>query len=94
MTKQERKERFQKFRPYMQVGITAVIELFTGAVSNFVMNNVQGNKITKLGVKAGGGLVGLMVGDKATEYICDSIEGFIDNLEDIKEAIDENKEGT
>ena len=92
MTKQERKERFQRFKPYIQVGITAIVELFTGAVSNFVTENVQGNKVTKLGVKMGGGLVGLMVGDKATNYVCDSIEAFIDNLEDIKDAIDENKE--
>lgn len=92
MTKQERKERFQKFKPYIQVGITAIVELFTGAVSNFVTENVHGNKVTKLGVKMGGGLVGLMVGDKATDYVCDSIEAFIDNLEDIKDAIDENKE--
>lgn len=92
MTKQERKEKFRKFRPYIQVAITGVVELFTGAISNFVLDHVEGGKPTKLGVRVGGGLVGLMVGDKVSDYICDGVEEFIDNMEEIKEAIDEAKE--
>lgn len=95
MTKEERKAKFEKFKPYIQVGITALVEFFTGAVINTVVSHVDGGKIAKYGAKAGGALVGLKVGSDVTDYICDGIEGFLDDMDEFKEAIDENnKEAT
>lgn len=91
MTKQERKEKFQKARPYVQFGITIFIEAFTGAVSNAVLEHVEGNKLSRFGAWVGGGLVGLMVGDRVSEYVCDNVEQFIDNMEEIKQTIENEK---
>lgn len=94
MTKQERKEKFEKGKPFIQLAITGLVELFTGAVCNNVMSHVEGGKLFRWGAKIGAGLVGLMIGDKVSEYVCDGIEEFADNLDEFKQAIDEAKEET
>lgn len=93
MTKEERKEKLNKYKPYIQLGITAFVELFTGAVSNSVLKNVEGGKVSRFGAWIGGGLIGLKIGDEVSEYVFNNIEHFIDNMEEIKETIDESKEG-
>lgn len=92
MTKEERKSKFGKFKPYIWLAVTGLVELFTGAVCNTVMSHVEGGKATRLGAKAGAGLVGLMIGDKVADYVCDGIDGFIDDMEEFKETLDESKE--
>lgn len=93
MTKQERKEKFESFKPYIKLGITGLVELFTQAVSKSVMSHVDGGKIANFGARIGAGLVGLMLGDQVSEYVCDEITGFAESLEEVKDAIDEAKEG-
>ena len=56
------------------LGVGGLVELFTGAGINSVINNVEGGKWAKLGAKAGGYLVGAYVSDKVTGYICDTID--------------------
>lgn len=92
MTKAERKSRLEKFKPYIQLGITGLVELFTGAVANAILGHVEGGKVTRFGAKLGAGLVGLMIGDQVSDYICDSVDDFIDDLEEFKESIEEAKE--
>lgn len=95
MTKEERKEKFERFKPYIQVGITGLVEFFTNAITNAVISHVDGGKLAKWGAKAGGALVGLMIGGQVSDYICDGIDGFMDDLDEFKMAIDEsNKEVT
>ena len=92
MTKEERKAKFEKIRPYIQVGVTTFVELFTNAASTAIMSKTNANKFTKIGAKIGGDLVGLKIGADVSDYICDSIDEFLDNLDEFKEAIDEAKE--
>ena len=93
MNKQERREKFEGIKPYIKFGITGLVELFTQAVSKSVMNHVDGGKLANFGAKIGASLVGLVVGDQVSEYVCNGIMDFADDLEEIKEAIDEAKEG-
>lgn len=88
----EKNSRFEKFRPYIQLGITALVELFTEAVAANVMSHVEGGKMTKFGAKIGAGLVGLMIGDQVSDYVCDSLDEFMDGLEEVKESIESAKE--
>lgn len=93
MNKQKRREKFETFRPFIQLGITGLVELFTQAVCTSVMSHVDGGKFANIGARVGAGMVGLMVGDQVSDYICDGIMNFADDLEDFKTAIDEAKEG-
>ena len=88
MNKEQRKEKFEKIKPYIELGITGLGELFTGAVCNSVMDQVEGKKIFRYGAKAGGALVGLMIGDKVSECVFKRMENFIDDMEEIKESVD------
>lgn len=88
----ERKSHLGKFKPYIQLGITALVELFTEAVATNVMSHVEGGKLTKFGAKIGAGLVGLMIGDQVTDYVCDSFDNFMDDLDEVKETIENAKE--
>lgn len=92
MNKQERREKFEGIKPYIKFGITGLVELFTQAVSKSVMSHVDGGKLANFGAKIGASLVGLVVGDQVSEYVCNGIMDFADDLEEIKEAIDEAKE--
>lgn len=87
-----KKERFEKAKPWIQVGITTIVEFFTSAVTNAVLDHTDGNKISRWGAKAGGAMVGLVIGDRVSEYVCDQVETFMDTLEEIKDTIDETKE--
>lgn len=94
MNKNEKKEsRFERFKPYINVGVTGLIELFTHAVYTTVMGNVEGSKLAKFGARIGVSLIGLMVGDQVTDYLCDSADEFMDSLDEAKEAIEEAGKG-
>lgn len=92
MTKEQRREKFEGFKPFIQLGITGLVELFTQAVCTSVMSHVDGGKFANIGARVGAGLVGLMIGDQVSEYICDTAMEFADGLDDFKAAIDEAKE--
>lgn len=93
MTKQERREKFEFVRPYITLGITGLVELFTQAVCTGVMSHVDGGKLGNFGARLGAGLVGLMIGDQVSDYVCDGVMELADDLEEFKQAIDEAKEG-
>jgi hypothetical protein len=84
--------RLEKYKPYIQLGITGLIEIFTAAVGSCVVDHVDGGKFSKFGAKLGGALIGLMLGGKTADYICDEMEDFMDGLDEFKEAIDDAKE--
>lgn len=92
MTKQERKEKFGKIRPYIGFVITGLVGLFTNAISDAVLGQVEGNRVSKFGAKLGGGLVSFMIGEQVSDYICDGIDDFMDNMDDLKETIETAKE--
>lgn len=84
----------EKARPFLQIGITALIELFTEAVCTSVMSHVDGGKFAKFGARIGAGLVGLKVGSDVSDYVCDGLEALMSSVDGHKEAIEEAKEGT
>ena len=50
------------------------VEAFTGAVTEHVISDINKGHLAKLGVKAGGFLVGMYAGDKISDYIIDEID--------------------
>lgn len=68
------------------VGILA--EIFMGAVTNSVLANTEGNRVARIGAKAGGFLVGMAVSDHVSNFICDEVDEALEDLDDIKEAMD------
>ena len=73
----------------IKFAVTGVVELFTGALCASVLGQVGGGKLPKFGARVGGALVGLMIGDQVGDYICDEIGEFMDDLDEFKEAIEE-----
>ncbi len=88
----KKQSRLEKYKPYIQLGITGLVEIFTAAIGSHVIDHVEGGKFGKFGARLGGALIGLMIGGKTADYICDEMDDFIDDLEDFKEAIDQAKE--
>ena len=71
--------------------VGGLVEIFVGAATNSVVSRVDGSKAAKIGAKAGGFLVGLMVSDQVSGYICDQIDGAVAQIEEMKEAIEEEE---
>ena len=88
---ENKKERFAKAKTVIRFIAGGLVELFIGAVTNHVIDKVDGSKAAKFGAKAGGFLVGMMVGDKVADYICDEIDDTADELDKLKEAIEEEE---
>lgn len=66
-----------------------LVELFTGAAVANLVDGVDGGKLPKIGAKVGGALVGLMVGDQVGDYLCDGIDSMLEDIDDLKNAIEE-----
>ena len=88
----DNKERLGKVKTVIRFVVGGLVEIFVGAVTNSVTSNIEGGKIAKLGAKAGGFLVGLMISDQVSDYICGEIDDTMEELDKLKEAIEE--EGT
>lgn len=71
--------------------VTGLVELFTGAVVNSVLDGVEGGKLARFGARIGGGLVGLVIGDKVADYVCASMDDISSMIEEIKDAIEEEE---
>lgn len=76
----------------VSLAVTGLIELFTGAVINHVVGDTDGGRLAKFGAKAGGVLLGLWIGDKTSDYICEEIDKYYEIAKDIKESIEEESE--
>lgn len=81
-------EKNTKLKIVVRYAVTALVELFTGAVIKSVSSNVEGNRLAKFGASAGGILVGLTVGDKVADYVCERIDEFSDDIREIKATIE------
>lgn len=71
--------------------VGSLVDLFVGAATSMVVDHASGPKIAKVGAKAGGFLVGMMVGDRVSSYICDSIDETVGEIDKLREAIDEEE---
>lgn len=72
--------------------VGGLVEIFIGAATNSIVSRVDGSKAAKLGAKAGGFLVGLMIGDQVSEYVCDTFDEAMDTINEFKQAMDEEEE--
>ena len=50
------------------------VDAFAGAVTEHVISDINKGRLAKLGVKAGGFLVGMYAGDKISEYVVNEID--------------------
>lgn len=85
----EKNERMGKVKTVIRFVVGGLVEIFIGAVTNSVVSHVEGTKIAKLGAKAGGFLVGMMISDQVSDYICANIDNTMSELETLKETIEE-----
>lgn len=69
--------------------VTGLVELFTGAVVNAVIKNVDGGRFARFGAKIGGALVGLVIGDRVSDYVCNAMDDISKTIDEIKDAIEE-----
>lgn len=72
--------------------VGGLVEIFIGAATNSIVSRVDGSKAAKLGAKAGGFLVGLMIGDQVSEYVCDTFDEAMDTIDEFRQAIDEEED--
>lgn len=85
----EKKNSMGTVKSIVRFVVGGLVEVFVGAVTNSVVSRVDGSRIAKIGAKAGGFLVGLMVADQVGNYICDEIDETMEDLDELKEAIEE-----
>lgn len=89
---ENKESRFEKVRPVLQLGITSLIEFFVEGTCSSILSHVSANKFAKFGARIGAGLLGLLWGSQVTDFICDETDEFLNDLDDVKKAIDEAKE--
>lgn len=82
------KEKFKVVKVVIKFVAAGLVELFTGAAISSVMNNVEGGKIPKIGAYAGGALVGLMVGDQVGDFLCNELDEFCEDIDELKSSIE------
>ncbi len=73
----------------VRLAVGTLVEIFVGALTNNVVENVDGPKVAKIGAKAGGFLVGMMIGDQVGDYICGEIDDTMEEIDKVKKALDE-----
>lgn len=88
---ENKKSRNETIKTIIRFAVGGLVELFVGAVTNSVVGNVDGSRFAKAGAKAGGFLVGMMIGDQVSNYICDEIDGTMEEVEKLKAAIEEGE---
>lgn len=87
MTDKEKK--LKGIRLGINIIVTTLVEMFTSAATKGLMHDVEGNKMAKLGARAGAFLTGLYVGDKVSDYICDNVDEMLSSYEEIEAEIRE-----
>lgn len=92
-TKKEQNEKkeskMKTIKSVIRFVVGGLVEVFIGAVTNSVVSRVDGSKAAKVGAKAGGFLVGLALADQVSNYICDEFDDTMNELDELKEAIEE-----
>lgn len=68
----------------IRVGVTILVDLFTGAVTNKVLAGTNGGKLKKLGAKAGGLLVSIYIGDQVADHICSGLDQLVADVQEIE----------
>ena len=89
MNKEKRESRMKYIKLGVKIAVGTLVEIFFGAVTNSVLGEVKGGKLARFGAKTGGGILGAYAGIKIGEYICDEIDEFASDLEDIEESMRE-----
>lgn len=87
----KKESRMKIVKTVIRFAVGGLVEIFVGAVTNNVVGGVEGSKIAKLGAKAGGFLVGMYIGDKVADHICDGIDETMEELDKLKETIEEGE---
>lgn len=87
----EKSKKFRGIKLGIQIVVTTLVEIFVGAATNSVLHDVTGGKIAKLGAKAGGFLVGMYMGDKVSDYICDGFDQTLADIEEIESTVEEEE---
>lgn len=82
------KSKFKTVKIIIKFVAVGLVELFTGAVISSVMNDVEGGKLPRLGAYAGAALVGSMVGNQVGDFLCDELDEFCDDIDELKSAIE------
>lgn len=89
MTEKKKESRMRYIKTAIRFAVGGLVEIFVGAVTNNVVGGVEGSKVAKLGAKAGGFLVGMYIGDKVADHICEGIDSTMKELDALKETIEE-----
>lgn len=84
-----KEERVKTVKTIIRFVVGGLVEIFVGAATNSIIGRVDGSKAAKIGAKAGGFLVGMYVGDQVSDHICNGIDNTMKQLEELKEAIEE-----
>ena len=84
-----KKDKLEIAKTIIKMVTSGCVELFTGALVADVMNNVTGNRVSKVGARIGGALLGVYLGDKVGNQLCDDIDEMMDELDALKASIDE-----
>lgn len=84
-----KEDRVKTVKTVVRFVVSGLVEIFVGAVTNSVMGRVDGSRAAKIGAKAGGFLVGMYIGDQVSDYICAGIDNTMAQLDELKEAIEE-----
>ena len=85
----EENSKMKTIKTVIRFAVVGLVEIFIGAATNSIVGRVDGSRTAKLGAKAGGFLVGMYIGDQVSNYICDEINNAMTQMEDLKEAIEE-----
>lgn len=81
-------ERMKYVKIGVECAVGGLVEMFMTAFTKNLLGSVGGSKLARLGVKAGGFLLGMYIGGKVSESVCDSIETTMNMLEEIKAAME------
>ena len=81
-------DKMKTVRMVVECTVGSLVEIFMTAVTKSVVGMVGGSKLAKLGVRAGGFLVGMWIGGQVSDHVCGTIEETMNMLEDVKKAIE------
>jgi len=84
-------KRMKVIKGIIKFAVGGLVEIFVGAVTNSVIGGVNGSRAAKLGAKAGGFLVGMYIGDQVSDYILKGVDYGMEQLEELKNAMDEEE---
>lgn len=87
----ENKSKLDTVKTVVKFVVGSLVEIFIGAATSSVVDHIEGPKVAKLGAKAGGFLVGMMVADQVSDYVCGGIDDISNELDRVKAALDEEE---